>query len=53
MTKESLSTQWNDAIREWNQIRCADWTPDKAAKVEAARAKCSAARRAFYGFKES
>jgi hypothetical protein len=32
-----------DACRAWDAARCAEWTPDKAARVEDARRRCVAA----------
>ena len=50
---DTLKAAWLAAIAAWQSARCADWAPDKAARVELCRADCSLTRRAFYSAKES
>jgi hypothetical protein len=51
MTADQARAQWDHAIAEWQLARCAEWHPQKAAAVEAARQACAAARTAYYASK--
>ena len=48
LSAELARANWDAAVANWQRVRCADWHPQKAADVEAARQACADARRAYY-----